>query len=250
MAEEDSLEARLAEGILNILDNIEYYSIDQVANICNVSKSTLSKFVRKLNFEGYKEFREYAIFEKKKVHRNSKDIFIEKNGIEKYIDLLHEDIDVMINSISPVQMRELIRAICKYEKIAAFGSLYSQTAAMDFVFQMVREGKIIKTYVDDLKQEKYFKDADENTLIIVFSDSGKYLFEERMKKQDARKDFVKSTKAKIALITSNKDIAEHPIVAYPLLYDFSTQTKNNVILSRVIITMIVNEYRKMIENRS
>ena len=81
-ANKDSLEANIAENILKILDKIENYSIDQVANICHVSKSTLSKFVRKLNFECYKEFREFAIYEKEKQLRNPKELYVEKFGIE------------------------------------------------------------------------------------------------------------------------------------------------------------------------
>ena len=249
-SEKDSIEARLAEGILKILDNIDCYSIDQVANLCHVSKSTLSKFVRRLNFEGYKEFREFAIYEKKKADRNPKELFVEKYGMDEYISLLKKDIDALYSSISLEQVRKVAHAIYKFEKVAAFGSLYSQTAAMDLAFQMGREGKYIRTYIDDLKHEKYFREADEDTLIIVFSNSGQYISSERMKRQDGKKDFIKSTKGKVALITSNEAAAAHPIVTYPLVYKFSSKTDNNVVLSRVIITMIQNEYNKILENEA
>jgi len=244
-SDKGSLEAHLAECILNLLDQIEYYSIDQVAHHCHVSKSTLSKFVRKMNFESYKEFREFAIYEKTNEDRNPKDIFVEQNGMEAYIELLKKDLDVMYHSVSKKQVIELAKAIYNHKEVVAFGSLYSQTAAMDLVFQMGTVGKYIKTYIDDIKQEQYFRDADENALIIIFSNSGQYLFSERMKVQDQRKDYIKNTKAKIALITSNPLAAAQPFVDYPLLYHFSSQIANNVILSRVIITLIQEQYNKI-----
>lgn len=249
-ANKDSLEANIAENILKILDKIENYSIDQVANICHVSKSTLSKFVRKLNFECYKEFREFAIYEKEKQLRNPKELYVEKFGMDAYVDLLKRDIDVLYESISFSQIKNLAQAIHQYSKVAAFGSLYSQTLAMDLAFQMGREGKYIRTFTDDIKQEEFFNEADENTLIIIFSNSGQYLFSERMKKQDSRKDFIKKTKAKIALVTRNSEAAMSPLVSYPVVYKFSSEVDNNVILNRIIITMIQNEYNKIIDNKS
>ena len=249
-ANKDSLEANIAENILKILDKIENYSIDQVASICHVSKSTLSKFVRKLNFECYKEFREFAIYEKEKQLRNPKELYVEKFGMDAYVDLLKKDIDVLYESISFSQIKNLAQAIHQYSKLAAFGSLYSQTLAMDLAFQMGREGKYIRTFTDDIKQEEFFNEADENTLIIIFSNSGQYLFSERMKKQDSRKDFIKKTKAKIALVTRNSEAAMSPLVSYPVVYKFSSEVDNNVILNRIIITMIQNEYNKIIDNKS
>lgn len=246
-SEKDSLESHLAECILKLLDQIEFYSIDQVAHHCHVSKSTLSKFVRKLNFESYKEFREFAIYEKNNCERNPKDVYVEKNGMEAYIELLKNDLDVMYRSISIDQVKKIAKAIYDYKEVAAFGSLYSETAAIDLVFQMGTLGKYVKTYIDDIKQEQYIREADENTLIIIFSNSGHYLYSERMKMHDKRKDFIKHTKAKIALITSNPVAAAQSFVNYPLLYHFSTSTDNNVILSRIIITMIQNQYKEFID---
>lgn len=247
-SDKGSLEAHLAECILKLLNQIEYYSIDQVAHHCHVSKSTLSKFVRKLNFESYKEFREFAIYETKtSCERNPKELFVEQNGMEAYIELLKKDLDVMYRSVSEKQVIEVAKAIYNHKEIAAFGSLYSQTAAMDLVFQMGTVGKYIKTYIDDIKQEQYIRGADENTLIIIFSNSGQYLFSERMKAQDKRKDYIKNTKAKIVLITSNPLAAAQPFVTYPLLYHFSSSMANNVVLSRIIITMIQEQYNKLLK---
>ena len=60
----NSTNMHICRKLLEIVADLERMSIAQVADKCNVSKSTLSKFVKTLGFENYKDFRENAIREK------------------------------------------------------------------------------------------------------------------------------------------------------------------------------------------
>ena len=50
-SEYDSTEAHIAESLLGIIKEIEHMPIDQVADKCHISKSTLSKFVKRLGLK-------------------------------------------------------------------------------------------------------------------------------------------------------------------------------------------------------
>ena len=52
---------------------------------------------------------------------------------------------------------------------------------MDFMYEIAGVGKYIKTNIYDVKQEQYINEADEDTLIIIFSNSGQYIYENGMK---------------------------------------------------------------------
>ena len=54
---EDSTFYSIAYTMLLNFDNLQNLSINDVANLCHVSKSTISKFVRSLNFEDYSDFK-------------------------------------------------------------------------------------------------------------------------------------------------------------------------------------------------
>lgn len=56
----------IARAILDHIDEIPFMSIQQVADLCGVSKSVLSKFVREMGFEDYKDFRLSSPFEDNK----------------------------------------------------------------------------------------------------------------------------------------------------------------------------------------
>ncbi|WP_050641385.1 MULTISPECIES: MurR/RpiR family transcriptional regulator [Clostridia] len=248
-SEYDSTEAHIAESLLGMIKDIEHMPIDQVADKCHISKSTLSKFVKRLGFEDYKEFRDNARNEKKRAGYHNyeekvpMDRFIEQYGIERFLSVLSGDIEHFLSGIDRNQIRELAKALHQYKKVAAFGSVYSETVAMDFMYEIAGVGKYIKTNIYDVKQEQYINEADEDTLIIIFSNSGQYIYENGMKPLDQSRSFVRKTKGRIALITSNREAASDPSVSYPVLYHFTTRVQNHPFIERIIAQMIVEEFK-------
>lgn len=82
--------------------------------------------------------------------------------------------------------------------------MFSGTAAMDLQIKLGRCGKFIVAPRNDIQQMDNVARADEDTLLIVFSDSGQYL-----NRYDAIEDFYdkgifNTTKAKTVLITSDE----------------------------------------------
>lgn len=249
-SEYDSTEAHIAESLLDMIYEVEHMPIDQVAEKCHISKSTLSKFVKRLGFEDYREFRDNARNEKKKAgyhnyeQKMTMDYCIEKYGIEKYLEILAKDIKNFLAGVDKRQIHELAKALHEFKRVAAFGSVYSETVAMDLMYKIAGEGKYIKTNIYDVKQEQYINEADENTLLIIFSNSGQYIYENGMKPHDQSRFFVRKTKGKIALVTSNEEAAADPNVTYPVLYHFTTSVQNHPMIERIIIEMLIDEYKK------
>lgn len=254
-SEAHSTDSYIAEILLNHIDEIDSMSIDKVAELCDVSKATLSKFVKKLGFDDYKEFREisrkenvrsgyYGYEDKLPMWR-----YIAKDGWEKYMSILQEDIRIFSDSIDQNSLQQLGKALYEYKEVAAFGSVYSQTVAMDFMYRMVDEGKYIRTYTDDIKQEEYLKNMGEDALVIIFSNSGQFLYGDGMKMQGRFKTYLKEKRGKIALITSNREAAEDTIVQYPILYQFASNVHSHTLIERLVMERIISEYLKYKESR-
>ncbi|MGL6218063.1 MAG: MurR/RpiR family transcriptional regulator, partial [Lacrimispora sphenoides] len=133
-----STDAHIAKNLLDMIYEVEFMPIDQVAAKCHISKSTLSKFIKRLGFEDYKEFRDNVRNEKKRSRytgneqKLSMNEFIEAQGIERYLNILSGDIKNFLSGINMVQIQKLAEAIYDYDKVAAFGAVYSETVAMDF----------------------------------------------------------------------------------------------------------------------
>lgn len=248
----DSTDSLIAQTLLEHIHEIDRLSIENVAEMCSVSPSKFSKFVKRLGFDNYKEFRDLVKNEKYRSgyygyeDKYPMGLYIEKVGWEPYLDILRYDLDHFTDKTDRDMVRRLAEALRDHDDVAAFGSVYSQTAAVDFMYRMAEEGKNIRTYTYDLEQEEYMKNMDENTLVIIFSNSGQYLYGDGMRKIGYFKTYLKRTKGEIALITSNEEAARDPIVKYPILYSFTTKVHSHMLMERLIMELVISEYKKLV----
>ena len=85
----------------------------------------------------------------------------------KYVDIASD----LENDIEK-QIYTLVQEISSYQKIAAFGYMQSESVACNLQFDLQTSGKLIFSCFNIKDQADYITDADENNLIIIFSESG------------------------------------------------------------------------------
>lgn len=133
--------------------------IIEAAEICNVSSSKVSKLARKLGFENYKQYILYY-------SGQQTDIIVQKkpNEIERLIQFL--------KSYDPKTVDNFISVFKKFNKIIVFGLGPSYICAEYFAYKhaLVTDINIFVTQHEDYAEQM----ADEETLLIVFSVTGKF----------------------------------------------------------------------------
>ena len=77
----------------------------------------------------------------------------------------------------------------------------------------------------------------------IFSNTGQYIYRDGMKATNSTRSFVRKTKAKTALITSNRDALKEPYIDYPVLFSFTSVVQNQVFLERLMNNVIIDEYK-------
>ena len=133
-------------------------------------------------------------------------IQILKNVLEIQ-NYLENDIEKQINT--------LVQEISSYQKIAAFGYMQSESVACNLQFDLQTSGKLIFSCFNIKDQADYITDADENNLIIIFSESGTY-FDRIFPRAKPFKSNKK--KPKICMITSDQSI-EYPFIDFYIRYN-------------------------------
>ena len=133
-------------------------------------------------------------------------IQILKNVLEIQ-NYLENDIEKQINI--------LVQEISSYQKIAAFGYMQSESVACNLQFDLQTSGKLIFSCFNIKDQADYITDADENNLIIIFSESGTY-FDRIFPRAKPFKSNKK--KPKICMITSDQSI-EYPFIDFYIRYN-------------------------------
>ena len=249
----NSTDLHIVEVMLENINEIDKLSIETMAELCDVSKSKISKFVKQIGFEDYKEFRDFARNEKRHSgylgYENKTMMwrYIAKEGWEPYLEILKKDLECFTEQMYRGALRRLAKAMYEHREVAALGSVYSQNVAVDFMYRMAEEGKYIRTYTYDTVQEEYLRNMNENTLVIIFSNSGQYLYGDGMRLNGHFKTYLKKMKGELALITSNEAAAKDPMVRYPILYSFSSNVQSHMLIERLIMEMLILEYKKIVK---
>jgi len=250
LVEEDlnSTNYHIAMTLLENIDIIYTLSIGNVAKLCNVSKSTLSKFCREIGFEDYYEFKDASKFKDNRYdnqfsYNHNVMKFIETHSFDDYMENILTDINLLTYNINQIKIDQLAKDIVAYKHVAAFGLLYSETAAIDLQTKLAYNKKFIFTSINDVKQHEYIVNAQEDTLIIIFSHSGNYLLKYQFMEGNVPKNIFDKTKAKIVVITSNEDLINNPRADYCISYPNVSNTTTHSVLYPIITDYITLRYR-------
>ena len=176
--------------------------------------------------------------------------YIEEHSTDAYVDAVLRDIRMTYELLDWEKLNRLAADIYHYEKVAAFGWDFSETAALDLQTKLRDHRKFIVTNIDDQKQADYIRNADDKTLIIVFSDSGEYV--QRPQSTDSIRVHwaFENFRGKIVMITSNPNAEKNPLVDYCLLYRRCREIHTHRILYAVLTDLLAYRYREYLRSRN
>jgi len=245
----DSVDYHIAMRMLQHYHELSDMTISEVAAMCNVAKSTISKVIRKLGYEDYADFRSAAPFQENKYgfdlnYNMNIAQFIEDKGISAYAEIIQRDISCTLQCLEEKSVNRLAEALVTYPKVVAMGLMFSETAALDLQEKLAYNGKFVVTSMSDLKQERLLEQIDEETLLIIYSNSGNYLKGKQLSEFHEPKDFSK-VKGKLALITSNPEMENYPGVDICLCFGHSTNVQTHANIYPFVNDIIVQAYRRL-----
>lgn len=240
---------KIAKYILENVNELDHCSITELAKKCYVSNSSISRFCRDI---GLKDFNELKIQIAK--YQMSHEMAVRKfdypgiNGpapVSAYVDAVINHLETFKSQIDEKNIASLVEDIYHFQHIAAFGYLQSEMVALNLQFNLQTNRKAIFTCMPFTNQVDYIKNANENHLIIIFSDSGTY-FKRAFERIPLFKN--KEHRPKIYLVTS------HPTLTLPYVdcyiryaggHDYASHPYPLLIISDVICS----EFSKYLANK-
>lgn len=169
------------------------FSAKDVASKLYVSQASLSRFSKKLDFNGYREFKyEYKRYIDSSRHRKNN---LTMEILDTYRDLLIE----AYKSIDNEQMLRIARFASNHQKVRVYGSDNTSLVAREFRVNFMKLGVDIEHITDKSIMEMSYKSVDEETLVIGFSISVSEIADEVTSAIIA----AKNRGAKSVIITSN-----------------------------------------------
>lgn len=155
----NDLELSVHNKLSEIITASEQLKILEAAEYCGVSPSKVSKLVRKLGFENFKQYKQF--FGGYPIIQEDKRISSELERLKQFIE-----------SFDHTLVDEFITLFKKYNRIVLFGLGPSFICVEYFAYKLalVSEKNILVSQVEDHAQHL----VDEDTLLIVFSVTGKF----------------------------------------------------------------------------
>ena len=219
----DSIDFIIAKYILENVDDLRHISIVELSQACHVSKSTISRFCRKIGLEDFSEIKHelYNV----NFYRDSKFHFELNNGDDSYLLKVANQITKLHNYLDYNKINQLVKDIYKYPRVITVGHMQSQLAAFHLQEELFISRKI--TFCPSLYnlQLDYFKDCTKDDLIIVFSNEGGFFEKVFMRKlkinelKDPKIYFITSNNKvqyydytdEVILVPDNDDFISHPM---------------------------------------
>ena len=189
-----------------LIENINDSNIttSSLADKCNVSKSSVSRFCRKAGLNDFFELRAQMFsFSPQKSYKfdniiSESMIDTRKNYISQYI----ENLLFLQNTMDDLKLNALINDIKNFQNIVVMGNMQSGNTALSLQNNLFITGKVIQALTNPSEQLSYFQTCSKDDLVIIFSVSGNFLDNLFVNHLDF--DFV--NKPKIYLITCNPNI--------------------------------------------
>lgn len=234
----DSNNYKIAKYIIENIEILGNCSLADLAKKCYVSNSSISRFCRDIGLSDFNELRnQMAIYsiehEQAKNKFNYKDF--DKNSItQTYIHSVIDNLKHMCTNLLDQNIQELAKDIFQYKEVAAFGYMQSENVALNLQFDLQTNNKVIYTCIKFIDQIEYIKNANNNTLIIIFSESGTY-FNRVFARTKPFKNL--KNKPKIYLITSNFSISLPYIdryIHYQCRHDYASHPYPLLIIANLI----------------
>ncbi len=157
----------LAEYILRHTKEVAGMGIKELAKSCHVGVGSVSRFCREIGLEGYGELQALV---------TSPDFSFQRLSLppEELAGQIGEGLRQAAVSVDRAAVTALCREILSFPKVAAFGLMKAESAAICLQSDLLMLGRQIYTNISYSEQLDYIAHADAETLILLFSYTGAY----------------------------------------------------------------------------
>lgn len=169
-------EKTLANNILENFERIPNISIEKLAELCYVSQPTLTRFIKKLGYRNYNQFKRgvgglVTLIE----NETASDLFDvdESDPITSHYNSLTSSLNATRKKLDREQFKSVAKKIHDAKTVGIIGIDYSQVAAFDAQLRFMRYEKVFHTGVTCVEQKKLIEELKEGDTLIILSVSGK-----------------------------------------------------------------------------
>ncbi|TWE05188.1 RpiR family transcriptional regulator [Neobacillus bataviensis] len=227
----------IAKSLLEHIHKIESFSLDSVAEACNVAPSTINRFCKRIGFKNFSNLRNsVAIPMGASFHENEDS----ELNTQMFFKQLNENIE-MIDNIPTSQIDQLANQIKKSRRIVILGFEKHQVQAMELQKKLFLLGKLCECDTNLFKQIDALSSLSDEDMIITISIQGNIL-----SNQLPIIGKIKAARGKKLLITFSSELGHleifHEILQCGKIENSSVDSYTLLLLFDVLI----NRYQRLL----
>lgn len=168
---EDSTNCRIASYLLGRMG--ERISVEEIARHCFVSKSAVSRFCRDIGLEDFSELKDLLNAAEKTFELVGGDLAPHEQATA-FARLAAESMELAARTLDYRALDRLAEDVRQAKRVACFGLLKAETAALSLQSDLVMLGKNAVTKVAFREQMEFLASATEEDVVLIFSYKGLY----------------------------------------------------------------------------
>ena len=239
----DSVDYIIALHILRYMKVLDGVSIQELADSCMVSKSTISRFCRKIGLEDYSDLMEEIHAADHPVKGDY--VIPECDGTaDDYLRETENAVASLRKSLDTEKIERIAFEIANHETVYVMGSMQAYNPAASLQADLAMYEKIVFAPSVFTHQARAIHQAGPEDLIIIFSNSGNFL--ERILMNDHDRASLKEPQ--IWMITGNEKIHPDENINEVITVSDNHTYMDHPLKFELIAHLITISYAKYMEN--
>lgn len=173
----DSTNFIIAQYMLEHLEQMKVISTKELARECNVSKSSISRFCRKIGYEDFMELQIAIVTYDSCIDERIPDL--KGNAVEEFVKTYLADskriVDHLEKNLDTAALEELAADLHSFSRVVLMGHVQSSLPAFSLQHYLTILHKFTYSTQDPTEQREMLEQFGEEDLIIIFSAGGRFL---------------------------------------------------------------------------
>lgn len=242
-----SSDYRIANYLIKNINKINRFGIQEVADACYVSKSSVSRFCRRIGYADYQAMSQSIHHVRMQTYKRF-DEYLDlpaSQMINGYLAHLTDCIEQVRAYATDAVLSELAQLLDRFDHIGIFGQMQSYSVAMNFQLELASLNKHVSSFIMMSHQEDFILESGPESMAIVISSSGQYF-------QDFSRYFDYHAKKRpyLVLITNNRRLKKCTPYDKVYVVPSANNAASQPISLQFFTNLVVMHYSRLLAERS
>lgn len=172
---EESLNRLIAQVVVQQMPNIENLSTNDMARLCNISKTSFIRFCRHLGFETFADFKSAIIRNQSDFHQKYpseiNDLGVFSND---YFEFIKENICWLQTNLDLNLLQNMAQDLMTYTNVFLLGNAQSGNSANNLMFNLLQMRKLCHVATIHSEHRQIISHLKPNSMVIIISNYGSF----------------------------------------------------------------------------